>query len=315
MKLKSSRTKKKVAECRYTIDTGRFPVLTSFAYFVKKTERAQRGLFYNPQFDILLDSGAYSAYVGGEQIKLDDYIAFCHKWKDWLLGYVVLDVIKDSKKTTENWREMQKQGLNPIPIHTVGHDQHDLDEMFDESGYVMLGGIFGNQANNREAIKLRHKWSKGRPVHWLGYGNEKLMRTFNPFSVDLTNWQSGLRFGTLKVYFGNGEWQYLHRKKTVGSLVLDKRIRRIAETCGFSFTDLSTDKFWYSRKEFGGWKACIATMVGLYSWIQYTREYRERFGTKILLAGVGSDTELMKALTYWINKLDDNPHEDGSYDW
>jgi len=252
----------------------------------------------DPVFDVLLDSGAYSAYMSGKPINLDDYIAFCHEWKKYLWGYAALDVIKDPKATLQNWKEMRRQGLNPIPIHTVGHKKKTMDRMFEQSKLVMLGGIFGGQKDNRQAIKLRHKWAGGRPVHWLGYSRMDMMQTFMPFSVDSTNWKSGMIHGHVAVYLGSGNWERITHKQCREGKPVSKQFLRICETCGFSRRDLRDEELWNITKKVG-WRRSIPTQLSVYSWVQFSLEYYERFGTRYFLAGWGADPRSPDAIAYW----------------
>jgi hypothetical protein len=84
---------------------------------------------------ILLDSGAYSAFSQGQPIKVNDYISFIKRYKGLLCRYVSLDVIPgtDGQRTADpnrleaaakesyrNHQIMKDAGLSPIPV--VHHD-------------------------------------------------------------------------------------------------------------------------------------------------------------------------------------------------
>ncbi len=100
-------------------------------------------LSYDGLVDTMLVPGSFGAYMAGEPVKLDEYIRFIHKYKRIWHAYAALEVVRDPGETLENFREMQRQGLNPIPVHTAGNTKADMDRLFQESplGFVMIDGI------------------------------------------------------------------------------------------------------------------------------------------------------------------------------
>ena len=137
------------------------------------------------------------------------------------------------------------------------------------------------------------------------------MRAFKPFSIDMTSWQTAQRYGALTVYTGNGRWERLNKTEVdLTTVEIPKGIVRAAEICGLSLADLRTSDRWYTKKKFGGFRNSISAMLNAYSWVQYCREYDERFGTRIFLAGVGFNAGIDKALYYWINRFSETRRED-----
>lgn len=82
----------------------------------------------------MVDSGAYSAWVKGEDIKVEDYTNYIKKYIDLIDTYVVLDQISGrpghistpaedeaaAKITYKNFQYMRDQGLDPIPVFHQG---------------------------------------------------------------------------------------------------------------------------------------------------------------------------------------------------
>ena len=90
---------------------------------------------------LMADSGAFSAKHTGVEIELDDYIDWCWQYQDILDVTVNLDVINNAAASEANLREMQRQGLDPMPVFHYGSDWRVLDEMADEFDLLGLGGI------------------------------------------------------------------------------------------------------------------------------------------------------------------------------
>src|SRR6476646_5575013 len=94
--------------------------------------------------DLLLDSGAYSAFLKGAVINIDDYIAYIKKNHKWITAYVGLDVLpgKDGVRefgaraseyaaaaSHENQVRMKAAGLAPIPVFHRGEKFKWLEKM------------------------------------------------------------------------------------------------------------------------------------------------------------------------------------------
>ena len=79
----------------------KFPILVSYAYARKKIDEF-RLLASNPNVDLLLDSGAFTAKNVGETILLDDYCKFLDEWKTKIFRYLALDVVGDPVSTESN---------------------------------------------------------------------------------------------------------------------------------------------------------------------------------------------------------------------
>jgi hypothetical protein len=187
---------------------GRFPILLSYAFVRKSKPALIEALFTNPDVEILLDCGAFSALNAGEEIKLSDYIGFLDDWKDKLFGYLALDVLGNPDATSANLATMLDHGLHPIPVHVRGDGEARMDELFQYSDWVALGGLRRPQRGwcKRSYVKQKMDWAKGRNVHWLGYTKQQMIAAFKPYSVDSASWASGQMYGFCHVYLGDGRW-------------------------------------------------------------------------------------------------------------
>lgn len=114
-----------------------YQILASYHYFKNTPELIKSCLL--KYYDVLIDSGAFSAANSNKNINIDDYCKFI---KDTgVTNYAGLDVIGDAKATLENTEYMiQKHGLNPIPTFHLGSKIEDLDRLL-KYNYIALGGL------------------------------------------------------------------------------------------------------------------------------------------------------------------------------
>lgn len=156
--------------------------------------------------DVLLDSGAWSAFNSGTPIDLNRYIAFI-KERD-LVTYAALDVIGDYKATLKNADAMVKAGLSPIVAFHFGSPYAVLERMVRKYDYIALGGLV--PIGNARTKLLQHldscfsiigKEAKrtGRLVKVHGFGVQQrwALERYPFYSVDSTTWQNASRYGAV----------------------------------------------------------------------------------------------------------------------
>lgn len=169
--------------------------------------------------DLFLDSGAFSAWSRGVEIKIEDYIAFIKKHRKYLSLYAVLDVIGDPEGTLRNQHIMEEAGLSPMPCFHFGEPIRYLKKYIDEYDYVALGGM-AKMGNRPEMIEFLDKCfdvicdKKGLPqvkIHGFGVTSIQVMKKYPFYSVDSTSWLMTARMG--KIYVPHkkpdGTWDYL----------------------------------------------------------------------------------------------------------
>lgn len=170
--------------------------------------------------ELMLDSGAYTAWKQGTPIKLQDYIAFIEKYKDAWTTVVNLDVIpgKPNKAPTsaeaeraadEGWDNyyqlrdaLKPYGIVPIHVFHRGDDFKHLRRLVDECEY------FGLAPKTDGTTEQRRAWledcmpyvtdAKGfatRKLHGFAVTALDLMRRYPWYSVDSTSWIMMGRFG------------------------------------------------------------------------------------------------------------------------
>ena len=157
--------------------------------------------------DWVLDSGAFSAYNSGLEIKLQDYIDFCKlrlAHDPQLTEVFALDVIGDWKASLRNCEEMWRQGVHAIPCFHAGEPWEALLQMARDYPKVALGGVA--YANSNQKIQWAEQcfariWPK--KIHGFGFGSERQVMALPWHSVDATTWLLGpSKFGRWQAFDG-----------------------------------------------------------------------------------------------------------------
>jgi hypothetical protein len=259
----------------------------------------QELLSNSPDVRFLLDSGAFTSWKKGTEITLDQYCTFLDgmKIKPW--RYFMLDKIGDPVTTKANLKELNRRGYKPIPVFTRGEALHELEEMYQVSDVVALGGLVGTPGN-RGFVKGLQEVIRGRDSHWLGFVNHDFMSHFKPYSCDSSSWSAPLRFGgKLPLYIGNGLW------KNVAKLDFSTRpkpwVWNAVEYMGEDPRALAFEKEWHNS---GSGKNVLERLL-YKGWVRYSMECEMRLGTKLFLAVASAakryTMSLIEAHQFWLN--------------
>jgi hypothetical protein len=172
-----------------------------------------------PRIQLLLDSGAFSAWNQGTSIDLNKYIRFLREYEKHLFSYVVLDVLpsgQESARTVEanergaelsdiNQQRMKDAGLSPIPVFHQGESFKWLERML-KNGEGYIGVSSRKDLTHRQVIPwLDDVWSiladnKGRPIvktHGFGITAMPMLLRYPWFTVDSTTWALSAGFGLI----------------------------------------------------------------------------------------------------------------------
>jgi len=160
---------------------------------------------------IFLDSGAFSAYTLGVDLKVKDYCDYIHRNKDILrvddgtIMASVLDGIGDAQLTYENQLEMESYGVRPLPCFHAGEDERYLEWYVQNYDYITLGGMVGS-STKQLMVWLDRMWDKyltdgsGNPrikVHGFGITAIPLMERYPWWSCDSSSWIQSAAFGSV----------------------------------------------------------------------------------------------------------------------
>lgn len=156
---------------------------------------------------LFLDSGAFSAFSQGVEIKIKDYIAFIKEHLEHLEVYANLDVIGDAEATLQNQKIMEKAGLKPLPCFHYGEPIKYLKHYLDNYDYLALGGMVPiSTADLRVWLdNLFHEHicdKSGMPrvkIHGFGLTSFPLMKRYPWYSVDSTSWVVTGRMGSVYI--------------------------------------------------------------------------------------------------------------------
>jgi hypothetical protein len=154
--------------------------------------------------DFFADSGAFSAHNVGATISLEVYAGWLHKWRDYFTVYANLDVIGDHAASMRNLRELEKQGLRPLPVfHTHTQDFSVLEALCEEYDYIAIGGMVGYNANTIFPWLVKcHKIARKHDTRLHGFGQTswKPLIDLPWYSVDSSSWGAGFRYGIVPVF-------------------------------------------------------------------------------------------------------------------
>lgn len=152
--------------------------------------------------NIILDSGAYTAYTQGKKIILEDLISFVlEQQKDKKFLSVSLDVLGDPLKSYDNWYRMTKEGIYCLPVFHVGEDYKYLDKYCNETDYVGIGGLAVQKGLNYKALRpileyIKRKYPEHK-FHIFGINNWRIFRNISFYSCDSTSWLSAAQYRQL----------------------------------------------------------------------------------------------------------------------
>lgn len=214
----------------------KIPMLVSYAYHNSLDwSRIRRD---RKKIDLIVDSGAFTAYKQGNPIDLDAYCSWLkeHPMLPHGFRYMNLDVIGDAERSLRNYKLMLKRGLRPIPIFTRGAPEKHLEEYYESSELVAIGGIQMKSDNAAGYLKHITRLVDGRPVHWLGYTIRDHILAWKPTSVDSVNWKSAILYGRMEV-FHRGRFVSMSRMQIAKHFPLLERL-------GIDIDELSRPESW-----------------------------------------------------------------------
>ena len=162
------------------------------------------------QYNLLVDSGAFTVHTKGLKITLDEYCQFLDKYSG--VPAIQLDVVGDPKASLRNCETMISRGYRVIPVFTHGSSLDHLDVLYSLSDYVALGGIVSSN-RKREYIAWVEGHRKGRKIHWLGTSDFPMILKYRPTSVDVSSWTFRTGARGLVFFRHNGRFVAVQGKK------------------------------------------------------------------------------------------------------
>jgi hypothetical protein len=161
--------------------------------------------------DIMVDSGAYSAWNSGTPIDIDALAEFFLGIQDDPGTVCVgLDVIGDVNRgwdSARNWNTMRDKGVKCIPTFHAGEDWDVLDYYAERTDFIGYGGIAGQGHRWKDLVGVIEKAFVRYPhVKWhlFGINDVRVVSRFAAYSCDALTWRSGSRFG--QIITTDGRW-------------------------------------------------------------------------------------------------------------
>lgn len=202
--------------------------------------------------DMVIDSGAFSAWTQKKTVDLDAYCEYVHALKDKCDHYVNLDVIpgefgriptpeEAAKAAQDGWDNMvymQQQGLDPMPVFHQGDDFKWLARMIEE-GYDYIGISPANDRTTNQRIEwLDDVFSvicneDGLPMvrtHGLAATSPKILRRYPWYSCDSTSWRVPGDLGQIMVpAFKNGVPDYFEPSQKIAISPKSPRTKKLGD--------------------------------------------------------------------------------------
>lgn len=268
----------------------KLPVLLSFAYYRKDIDLAK----LTEDFDLLIDSGAFSVKTSGKEILIDNYIDFIKTSLPKGVPYFNLDVIGNAEESYKNYKYLMSKGLHPVPIVTRDGTLADIERYYKTSDYVGFGGLKDSELNisigNPKHVKwLMEKGVKGRKCHWLGFCNINFIKYYRPTSCDSVTWKQAQMFGKIYVLTETG-MHLLGREKLLNASL---PIRHAVTSLGFDIGELYAKENWHGGDS-------LAQLISTCMYIKFSRLISKKTGTKMYLVSGGKNDfdQLLKAKKY-----------------
>jgi hypothetical protein len=172
-------------------------------------------LGYTPE--IMLDSGAYSAWTKGKGIPLTDYMKYIDENKEYISCYMNLDVFGDNEISYDYYQIMKRKGYKPIPVVQYGDDHMQWLEKYYQLGerFMALGGT----------VPIKSKWEVSEWVrllawqypevnfHLLGSSSRKIIDHCDMYSCDSSTWFMMAVMGKPKDIKGTSRQAKMERAK------------------------------------------------------------------------------------------------------
>lgn len=277
------------------LTTSSFPklnLLCAYPYFKQPVIDIMKTRSFQENVNMLVDSGAFTAWKQGKPIRLKDYLRFLDSLPYDPYGYFMLDVIGQPEQTRANYTTMYDHGYRPIPIFTRGEEFDELENYYATTDYVGIGGLVKTPGAQGFVKRIMQKVN-GRKVHLLGFGNQVMIKATRPYSVDASTWASALTYARISLYVGSGKWIALTKKH-----FQDKPKPEVLAALArydVDYLELAQQKNWRNS---GKGDVAIEHLT-FRSFIRYAIDMEQVIGTKYFLA-IASDWQARLALEAYL---------------
>lgn len=189
--------------------------------------------YYNPkEFQILkendfrnimLDSGAYSAFMKKDVIDIDKYISFIKENKEYIQLSVNLDVIGNAEKSKENWNYIKSKGVDCIPVYHYGSSLKYLDYYASKTDYIGIGALVAFKIKPKDLSSFLARITSKYPnhkFHIFGINSFSSMAGYGIYSCDSTTWRVGQKYCDLITR--HGRFHLREDREDIWQFILDE---------------------------------------------------------------------------------------------
>ena len=188
-------------------------LLCSYWYFKNRSLcEFCNAIGYRPE--IMLDSGAYSAFTKGRSVSLFDYMKYIEGNVDYISRYIALDVIGDDFATKAYYEIMRHKGFDPIPVFHCGDDLSLMQHYVASGARVVALGNTVRIPDKDEVARWCKEIRERFPdidLHLLGSSSHKIMDCGAVTSCDSSAWYVRAVNGHPKSITGNTRTSKLAR--------------------------------------------------------------------------------------------------------
>lgn len=201
-------------------------ILLSYWYFKSKSLSEFCSIIgYKP--DILLDSGAYSAFTKRKTVNFLDYMKYIDNNSDWINHYISLDVIGDYNLTYLLYNVMKRKGYTPIPVYHYGEHPSVLHRYINlGETRIALGGTvpIKNKTTIVEWCKKLRERCPSVDFHLLGSTNKVVLESQCVASCDSSSWYMMAVNGYPKEIVGKTRQAKIERAKYQMRNLMEKEV-------------------------------------------------------------------------------------------
>lgn len=196
--------------------------------------RPEDGSPMKNRVNLMLDSGAFSAWKKGRPIDLRRYIRFIEKHRECFATIVNLDVIpgepgivpspqrikEAARQGWANFQTLRKAGIESLPIYHQGEKVYWLDKILD-SGADYIGVASNKSLSGKQRMAFldqawRHITERGGyptvKVHGFGETSPKTAFRYPWYSLDSVSWLLAPSYGSIMVAKPDGKGGYDYRR-------------------------------------------------------------------------------------------------------
>lgn len=168
-------------------------ILVSYAYARKMADDDFAAF---DGYDLILDSGAFTAHNSGKPIDHDAYVGWLQHAGPYARFAFALDVIGDPAASERNWldaRDRLGEVVQLVPTWHIGTPMPVFEDYCRRAPFVSVGGAvrhYRDQTYLWNVSKRLHDIARahGTQLHGLGMTGRRIMRNLPWTSVDSSSW-------------------------------------------------------------------------------------------------------------------------------